>query len=70
LDSLVHGPYEVVENDSHSFRLRMGSDVVRITSDRIMPAPRKPRTTPQGADGGEEDSVVVPCSKEDPREAE
>jgi hypothetical protein len=60
LDSLVHGPYELVENDSHTFRLRMGSDVVRISSDRISPAPGKPRNTPQGGDGGEEESVVVP----------
>jgi hypothetical protein len=60
LDSLVHGPYEVVENDSHTFRLRMGSDVVRISYDRIKPAPGKPRTTPQGGDGGKEESVVVP----------
>jgi Chromo (CHRromatin Organisation MOdifier) domain len=60
LDSLVHGPYEVVENDSHTFRLRMGSDVVRISSDRITPAPGKPRTTPQGGYGGEEESVAVP----------
>jgi hypothetical protein len=47
LYSLVHGPYEVVENDSHTFRLRMGSDVVRISSDRITPAPGNPRTTPR-----------------------
>jgi hypothetical protein len=60
LDSLVHGPYEVTENDSHTFRLRMGSDVVRISSDRITKAPGKPRTTPQGGDGGEEESVEVP----------
>jgi Chromo (CHRromatin Organisation MOdifier) domain len=64
LDSLVHGPYEIVENDSHTFRLRMGSDVVRISSDRITSAPGKPRTTPQGGDGGEEESVAVPRAAE------
>jgi hypothetical protein len=66
LDSLVHGPYEVVENDSHTFRIRIGSDVVRISSDSITPAPGKPRTTPQGGDGGEEESVAVPRAAEPP----
>jgi hypothetical protein len=67
LDSLFQGPYEVVENDSHTFRLRMGSDVVRISSNRIAPAPGKPRTTPQGGDVGEEESVAVPRAAEPPR---
>jgi hypothetical protein len=44
----------------------MGSDVVRISSDRITPAPGKPRTIPQGGDGGEEESVAVPRAAEPP----
>ena len=46
LDSLVHGPYRVVENAGHTFRLQIGSDVVRISSDRVTPAPAHSGVTP------------------------
>jgi Chromo (CHRromatin Organisation MOdifier) domain len=39
LDSLVHGPYRVVENAGHTLRLQVGPDVVRVSSDRVTPAP-------------------------------
>ena len=45
LDPLVHGPYKVVENDGHTFRLQMGPDTVRVSSDRITPAPPPTGTT-------------------------
>jgi hypothetical protein len=39
LDSLVHGPYRVVENAGHKLRLQVGPDVVRVSSDRLTPVP-------------------------------
>jgi transposase InsO family protein len=46
LDSLVHGPYRIVENDGHTFRLQVGSDVIRVSSDRVTPAPPASAITP------------------------
>jgi Chromo (CHRromatin Organisation MOdifier) domain len=39
LESLVQGPYRVVENAGTTFRLQIGDEVVRISSDRITRAP-------------------------------
>jgi hypothetical protein len=39
LESLVQGPYEVVENAGTTFRLRIGDETVRVSSDRVTPAP-------------------------------
>jgi hypothetical protein len=39
LQSLVQGPYEVVENTGTTFRLRIGDETVRVSSDRVTPVP-------------------------------
>ena len=39
LESLVQGPYEVIENAGTTFRLRIGDETVRVSSDRVTPAP-------------------------------
>jgi Chromo (CHRromatin Organisation MOdifier) domain len=39
LESFVQGPYEVVENAGNTFRLRIGDETVRVSSDRVTPAP-------------------------------
>jgi Chromo (CHRromatin Organisation MOdifier) domain len=33
------GPYQVVENDDHTLLLRVDRDLIRVSSDRITPAP-------------------------------
>jgi hypothetical protein len=35
----VDGPYQVVDNDDHELLLQMGDHLVRVSSDRITPAP-------------------------------
>jgi hypothetical protein len=35
LESLVQGPYEVIENAGETFRLRIGKETVRVSSDRV-----------------------------------
>jgi Chromo (CHRromatin Organisation MOdifier) domain len=67
MDSLVHGPYRVVENAGHTFRLQMGLDVIRISSDRVTPAPpnsidNQPRSTAFDATGGPPTSDPGPVS--------
>jgi Chromo (CHRromatin Organisation MOdifier) domain len=39
LDSLVHEPYRIVKNAGHTFRLQVGLDIIRVSSDRVTPAP-------------------------------
>ena len=39
LESLVQGPYEVLENAGETFRLRIGGETVRVSSDRVTRAP-------------------------------
>jgi hypothetical protein len=39
LESLVQGPYEVVENAGETFRLRIGEETIRVSSDRVTKAP-------------------------------
>jgi transposase InsO family protein len=41
LESLVQGPYQVLENAGTTFRLRIGGDDIRVSSDRVTPAPRR-----------------------------
>jgi hypothetical protein len=41
----VEGPYQVVDNDDHSLLLQMGDHLIRVSSDRITPAPT-PRVPP------------------------
>jgi hypothetical protein len=44
LESLVQGPYQVVENTGHTLRLRIGEETVLVSSDRVTPAPRRETT--------------------------
>jgi hypothetical protein len=39
LDSLVQGPYRVESNDRRTMLLRVGEDLIRVTSDRITKDP-------------------------------
>jgi hypothetical protein len=39
LESLVQGPYRVLENAGANFRLRIGAEDVRVSSDRVTTAP-------------------------------
>jgi RNase H-like domain found in reverse transcriptase/Reverse transcriptase (RNA-dependent DNA polymerase)/Integrase zinc binding domain/Chromo (CHRromatin Organisation MOdifier) domain/Integrase core domain len=41
LESLVQGPYKVLENAGHTFRLQIGDEQVRISSDRVTRAPSR-----------------------------
>lgn len=41
----VEGPYQVVDNDDHTLLLKMGDHLIRVSSDRITPAPT-PRAPP------------------------
>jgi Chromo (CHRromatin Organisation MOdifier) domain len=43
LDDQVDGPYRVVQTDGRTFLLRIGDDHIRVSSDRVTPAP-----TPEG----------------------
>ena len=58
LESQVHGPYRVLENAGHTLRLQVGLDAIRVSSDRVTPAP--------GHQGTQQDPVVVPESRESP----
>jgi Chromo (CHRromatin Organisation MOdifier) domain len=60
LDSLVHGPYRVIENAEHTFRLQMGPDIVRISSDRITAAPPEKESMPRGEYGSQIAPLEVP----------
>jgi hypothetical protein len=46
LESLVQGPYRVLENAGATFRLRVGAEDVRVSSDRVTPAPRRELSPP------------------------
>jgi hypothetical protein len=39
LESLVQGPCEVIENVGETFRLRIGGETIRVSSDRVTTAP-------------------------------
>jgi hypothetical protein len=41
LESLVQGPCKVLENAKHTFRLQIGDEQVRISSDRVTRAPSR-----------------------------
>jgi hypothetical protein len=41
LDQQVDGPYENVFNDEHTRLLRMGDSRIRVSSDRVTPAPEQ-----------------------------
>jgi Chromo (CHRromatin Organisation MOdifier) domain len=46
LESLVQGPYRVLENAGATFRLRIGAEDVRVSYDRVTPAPRRELSPP------------------------
>jgi transposase InsO family protein len=70
----VDGPFQVADKDDHTMLLRMGDHLVRVSSDRITPAPT-PRThsnemssspnasEPVTVDTGEPDLVALPAQK-------
>jgi hypothetical protein len=58
LESLVQGPYRVLENAVTTFRLRIGADDVRVSSDRVTPAPRRELSPPP--EGNPTSSEPVP----------
>jgi hypothetical protein len=39
LDFLVHKSYRIVKNAVHTFRRQVGSDLIRVSSDRVTLAP-------------------------------
>jgi hypothetical protein len=41
LDQQADGPYEVVSNDEHTILLSMGDNFIRVSSDRVTPAPEQ-----------------------------
>ena len=47
LESLVQGPYRVVENAGNNFRLKIGEETVRISSDRVTRAPSRNDPPPE-----------------------
>jgi hypothetical protein len=60
LESLVQGPYEVVENAGETLRLRIQDETVRVSSDRVTRAPSRV-TDPQAPP-----HPVTPSPSEDP----
>jgi hypothetical protein len=58
LESLVRGPYRALENADATFRLRIVAEDVRVSSDRVTPAPR--RELYQPPEGNPKSSDPVP----------
>jgi hypothetical protein len=58
LESLVQGPYLVLENAGATVRLRKGAEDVRVSSDRVTPAPRRELSPPP--EGNPTSSEPVP----------
>jgi hypothetical protein len=54
----VQGPYRVLENAGATFMLRIGTEDVRVSSDRVTSAPR--RELPQPLEGNPTSSDPVP----------
>jgi hypothetical protein len=46
LESLVQGPYRVLENSVATFRLSIGAEDLRVSSDRVTPAHRRKLSPP------------------------
>ena len=42
----MQGPYRVLENAGTTFRLRIGAEDVRVSSDRVTPGPRRELPSP------------------------
>ena len=78
LDSPVDGPFEVVSNYGNTFLLRIADQLVRVSSDRVTPAPRlntgemTPAAVPSDEDqaeppaSGPEDPVAAPAKADEP----
>jgi hypothetical protein len=47
LESLVQGPYRVMENCGTNLRLSIGDEVVRVSSDRVTRAPKRTQAIQQ-----------------------
>jgi hypothetical protein len=63
LDSLVQGPYRVVENAGTTFRLKIGGETVRVSSDRVTRAPS--RSDPPTVDDGSPARIWAPNTVQD-----
>ena len=69
LESLVQGPYRVVENAGNTFRLRIGEETVRVSSDRVTPAPSRVND-PVGDKTSERIITTAPRQEVEPEEPE
>jgi transposase InsO family protein len=56
LESLVQGSYHVVENAGTTFRLQIGNEVVRVSSDRVTRAPTAEEDIPPTSTANERSS--------------
>jgi hypothetical protein len=67
LESLVQGPYRVVENAGTTIRLCIGDETVRVSSDRVTRAPTRPTPpVPTSTPETPSDPVTTPpaCEKD------
>ena len=68
LDQQVDGPYEVASNDEHTLLLRMGDKFIRVSSDRVTPAPEQVGPHAEGKEAvspnSTESSSTVPPNEE------
>jgi Chromo (CHRromatin Organisation MOdifier) domain len=64
-ESLVQGPYRVVENAGTTLRLCIGEETVRVSSDRVMRAPTRPTPSiPTSTPETPSDPVTTPPARE------
>jgi Chromo (CHRromatin Organisation MOdifier) domain len=65
LESLVQGPYRVVENAGTTLRLCIGDETVRVSSDRVTRAPTRPTPSiPTSTPEISSDPVTTPPARE------
>jgi hypothetical protein len=65
LESLVQGPYRVVENAGTTLRLCIGDETVRVSSDRVTRAPKRSKPlTPTPTPETPSDPVTPPPARE------
>jgi Chromo (CHRromatin Organisation MOdifier) domain len=64
LESFVQGPYRVMENAGSTFRLKIGEETVRISSDRVTRAPS--RSDPPADEDGSPVRIRAPTTVQDP----
>jgi transposase InsO family protein len=65
LDSPVDGPFQVVKTDGHTLVLQQGETQVRVSSDRITPAPAPPSTLSPRTPMEDPGSQTTPRGEED-----